>query len=412
MYGITKQDRIYLSDRLKGQKKYLDEHFIGFDDGASVPLSSFYFSSWHNPARYIAELNNRVSSLEMYAKERGLEPIFCVFTLPSSYHRKRVINLKNGGFRLVRNDNFVDDDAHSVSFGADKLQKIIRGLMNSVVMREISAEDRCYITTKEPHKDGTCHINLLLFVPKDFKDRVIAAIQRRFISDENRIETEINNATGYIMKYIFKTLDDLRDNPSIDGLSDISFWYLKHKIRRVTMSKTFISLEIYRKLNGRIGLIELTKNYNSGLISVLCDIQSKKPILICDNELGDLWVKQSKIKINPCGKIQSHELKSIQSFYNSGIKPVYYDPYKIFRTAWKDMSDERLKLYWRDNYNQMLQSDINGIVDYALLENEMIERGFLQRLKNHIRPFSEHAYEDMDNLIFKYSNQGLIPYPF
>ena len=60
----------------------------------------------------------------------------------------------------------------------------------------------------------------------------------------------------------------------------------------------------------------------------------------------------------------------------------------------------------------MLQSDINGIVDYALLENEMIERGFLQRLKNHIRPFSEHAYEDMDNLIFKYSNQGLIPYPF
>ena len=165
MYGITKQDRIYLSDRLKGQKKYLDEHFISFDDGASVPLSSFYFSSWHNPARYIAELNNRVSSLEMYAKERGLEPIFCVFTLPSSYHRKRVINLKNGGFRLVRNDNFVDDDAHSVSVGADKLQKIIRGLMNSVVMREISAEDRCYITTKEPHKDI---LYLIIFVMSSY----------------------------------------------------------------------------------------------------------------------------------------------------------------------------------------------------------------------------------------------------
>lgn len=279
MYGITKQDRIYLSDRLKGQKKYLDEHFIGFDDGASVPLSSFYFSSWHNPARYIAELNNRVSSLEMYAKERRLESIFCVFTLPSLYHRKRVINLKNGGFRLVRNDNFVDDDAHSVSAGADKLQKIIRGLMNSVVMREISSEDRCYITTKEPHKDGTCHLNLLLFVPGSFKERVINSIKRRFISDENRIETDIRNATGYIMKYIFKTLDDLRDNPSIENLSDISFWYLKHRIRRVTMSKTFISLEIYRKVGGKFSLIELTKNYSLGLLTVLCDTDSKKPVL-------------------------------------------------------------------------------------------------------------------------------------
>ena len=75
------------------------------------------------------------------------------------------------------------------------------------------------------------------------------------------------------------------------------------------------------------------------------------------------------------------------------------------------MSDERLKLYWRDNQNEMTD-DILSVQDYAMLENEMIERGFLQRLKNHIRPFSEHAYEDMDNLIFKYSNQGLIPYPF
>ena len=410
MYGITKQDKIFLSERLKLQQKFLDENFVSFDDVA-LPLSSFYFSSWHNPARYIAELNARVSSMEQYASDRNLEPIFCVFTLPSSYHRKRAIKLKNGGYRLVRNENFVDDEEHSVYAGAHRLQMLIRSIMNSVVVREIPAEDRCYITTKEPHKDGTCHLNLLFFVPVEFKERVIHIIKKRFISDENRIETDIRNATGYIMKYIFKTLDDLRDNPSIENLSDISFWYLKHRIRRVTMSKTFISLEIYRKVGGKFSLIELTKNYSLGLLTVLCDTDSKKPVLIYDNDFGDLWVKKKTQVFNSCGKIQSHELKSIQSFYNSGIKPVYYNPYKIFRTAWKDMSDERLKLYWRDNCKEMTD-DILSVQDYAMLENEMIERGFLQRYKNHIRYFTEHALEDIRELEFKYSNNGVMPYPF
>ena len=116
MYGITKEDKIFLSERLKLQQKFLDENFVSFDDVA-LPLSSFYFSSWHNPARYIAELNTRVSSMEQYASDRNLEPIFCVFTLPSAYHYKRSIKFKNGGYRLVRNENFVDDEEHKCLCG-------------------------------------------------------------------------------------------------------------------------------------------------------------------------------------------------------------------------------------------------------------------------------------------------------
>ena len=118
--------------------------------------------------------------------------------------------------------------------------------------------------------------------------------------------------------------------------------------------------------------------------------------------------------INPArsvGKIQSHEFKSIREAYNSGVEPIIYKPSKIFRTAWKDMSDERLKLYWRDNQREMTD-DINGVIDYAMLENEMIERGFLQRYKNHIRYLTEHALEDIRELEFKYSNNGVMPYPF
>ena len=71
------------------------------------------------------------------------------------------------------------------------------------------------------------------------------------------------------------------------------------------------------------------------------------------------------------------------------------------------MSDERLKLYWRDNQNEMTD-DILSVQDYAMLENEMIDRGFLQRFKNKVRPFTN----DLEDLVFRYSNNGIIPYPF
>lgn len=63
MYGITDFDKNLLKLKLKKQKKFLDENFL-FINGEYKPYSDFYFSSWHNSNRYIAELNNRVSSLK------------------------------------------------------------------------------------------------------------------------------------------------------------------------------------------------------------------------------------------------------------------------------------------------------------------------------------------------------------
>ncbi|GKH60681.1 hypothetical protein CE91St25_10170 [Campylobacter ureolyticus] len=270
MYGITEIDKNLLKLKLKNQKKFLDENFL-YINGEYKPYSDFYFSSWHNSNRYIAELNNRVSSLNKYANKKGLKPIFAVLTLPTEYHRKKQITLKIGKNKLVYNKKFIDDENHTVRAGADKLQSVVRSIMNSLHFRKIPKDERCYITTKEPHLDGTCHLNLLVFVPEKYVDDCVFAIKSRFLDTHSKITTDIKNPTAYIMKYIFKTLDDLRKNPSVDNLTDITFWYLKHRIRRFTMSLTFISLEIYRKLSGRIDLISLTKNYNKGLITVLID---------------------------------------------------------------------------------------------------------------------------------------------
>ena len=369
MYGISETDKIFLKNKLENQKKFLDSNFFMIN-GEYVPYSNFYFSSWHNSNRYIAELNNRVASLNDYAQSQGLCPIF---TLPSEYHKQKLITLKSGKKKLVYNKKFIDDEDHSVSAGASKLQALVRSIMNSLHFRSLSQNQRCYITTKEPHLDGTCHLNFLVFVPKENFDKCVSAIKDRFLDAHSRVETDIKNATSYVMKYIFKTLDDLRQNPDLDNLTDISYWYLKYKIRRFTMSKTFVSLEIYRKLNGSIDLISLTKNYNKGLVTVVVDPDTKKPLKIFD-EFGELWQKTRIIKDSNTIKRYEDASDEIKSFGNSlKQRQILKLCDEFFKSDDKPKPVSRMKDYELVNYYQSLGGDVNA-QHLAYVENLMFDR--------------------------------------
>ena len=398
MYGISETDKIFLKTKLENQKKFLDSNFF-MVNGEYVPYSNFYFSSWHNSNRYIAELNNRVASLNDYAQSQGLCPIFAVFTLPSEYHKQKLITLKNGRKKLVYNKKFIDDEDHSVSAGASKLQALVRSIMNSLHFRSLSQNQRCYITTKEPHLDGTCHLNLLVFVPKDNLDKCVSAIKDRFLDAHSRVETDIKNATSYVMKYIFKTLDDLRQNPELDNLTDISYWYLKHKIRRFTMSQTFVSLEIYRKLNGSIDLISLTKNYNKGLVTVVVDPDTRKPLKIFD-EFGELWQKTRIIKDSNTVKRFEGASDDIKSFGNSlKQRQILKLCDEFFKSYDKPKPVSRMKDYELVNYYQSLGGDVN-IQHLAYVENLMLDRN----LDNFTRYHEKHDLNapDIDSFVDRF----------
>jgi hypothetical protein len=292
-YGLSKEDREFTLNKIKYQQQYLNENF--YDTGfEKIPYALFFQNAWHNSQRYIAELNHRIYSLNQYADERGLKPVFAVLTLPSEYHRKKTIQLKNGKTKLVKNPKFIDDEFHTVKAGSQKLSYVVRSIFNSLHFRKIDNSNRCYVATREPHKDGTCHLNLLVFIPADCVDNCVKAIKERFIDTHSRVEIVINNPVGYIMKYIFKTLDDLRNNDGdLSKLSNITLWYIFYKIPRVTTSKTFVSLEVYRILKGQYDLKTLTYMYKNGRIQVLLD-HNNKPVQIFD-DFGEVY---QKIRIN------------------------------------------------------------------------------------------------------------------
>lgn len=359
-YGLSEFDREFTLNKLKYQQNFLNENF--YDTGSKkIPYALFFQNAWHNSQRYIAELNHRVYSLNQYADDRSLKPIFAVLTLPSEYHFEKTIRLKNGKTKLVKNRKFMDDEFHTVNAGSKKLSEVVRSIFNQRIFRSIDRIDRCYITTREPHKDGTCHLNLLVFVPSDKVEKCACVIRSCFIDSHSRVETAINNPTAYIMKYIFKTLDDLRNNDGdLDKLSNLTLWYILHRIPRVTTSRTFVSLDVYRILKGQYDIKTLTCMYQRGRIQILLDSNNK--VFQIFDDFGEIYQKLRINKVSyECKNKPIIHTKTKFELNPNGKKP----PYK--------MTDLEL---WEHFHN--LDIDTVNLHYYANCNNELAKRNFYE----------------------------------
>ena len=312
-YGMTEYQIKKAYDKLKFNREFMHNNGIQLD-GKIVPYADFVANSYINSNRYIAELQHRAWSIYEYAEERNLKNIFITLTLPSKWHPKKTVNRKLvnnpkfGGRKYICKINkisfinahvinkipFVEPeldfsktiDKYSPRNASVQLSRNLKRLFDDRSFKSVDKDDRCYFRVTEPHKDGTPHLHISLFVPEDKVERIVKALERLYPDPLGKVETNVKSPVRYLMKYVLKTLDDLRDEKS--DISNLTLWYLYHGISRFYTSRTFVALEVYRKLNGMYSLRDLTKDYRSQDIAVYLDTTTRK-IASIENQHGVIY---------------------------------------------------------------------------------------------------------------------------
>lgn len=253
IYGLTQNDYEDVLEKIKKQNCFLEYNYI-YDkiSRTQIPLKDLVISANHNPNRYHALIQNRINTLTNEAKENNLFPIFMTLTLPSEFHKMKMdkktkILIPNPKYNHVTQKEAVKH-----------LTKMFSRLRHDRSLKELSKDERIYFRVNEPHKNGTPHTHILLFVPKSSINRVVTAFKRLFDNKTNDIQTDIKNATSYIMKYINKTLPLSKKENLSTKEKYLNAWYCKHRIVRFNCSKTLAPLSLYRLLHEKFNLKELT----------------------------------------------------------------------------------------------------------------------------------------------------------
>ncbi len=289
-YGLSQNNFNQVQKKIKRQDEFLKTTF--YHDkirNIDIPLKNLIVSSNHNPNRYYAQIQNIVNTMATEAKFNSLTPIFMTVTLPSEYHGKRK-HTRTG--KLIRNPKFIDDEKHTPSEGAKEITRMIADLRNERSLRSIPKYMKHYYRVNEPHEDGTPHAHILMFVPLLYVDGIKKSFNRLFMSTSstkkaNDIQLVVNNAAAYVMKYINKTLPLSKQETLTEKEKYINAWYSHNRVRRFCASRTLAPMTLYKLLNSRYTLRELTHKKRSGELReiVLADDRSKIMELFDGDEL-------------------------------------------------------------------------------------------------------------------------------
>lgn len=275
-YGLTADDLAVVREKLRRQSNFLEYSYITNDQtGQSFSLKDCIVSSNHNPQRYYGEIQNRINTLEREATEAGLTPVFLTMTLPSEFHE---MNHHNG--KLIDNPLY---NGTTPKEAVKILTKQFAKLRQDRSLKALSKAQRMYYRVNEPHKDGTPHTHILLFIPKDQIDRIEIAFKRLYNQVGNKFEKNIKSASSYIMKYINKTLPMSKEQIS-ESDQYINAWYVKHRINRFCSSRSMAPMYLYRLLSHRFSLYGLTQVRKGDSLKVLARLDNDKIMEIWDNE--------------------------------------------------------------------------------------------------------------------------------
>ncbi|MDQ7083953.1 MAG: replication endonuclease [Sulfurovum sp.] len=284
-YGLTKEDLDYAKAKIKKQEKYLESNSFTTSHGEIKTLLDVSFSA-NLSERYYPRMLNKIDTFSTIALDQGLTPIFLTVTLDGFFR-----DLMKGDYSRFtgekreqyiqhipnneRNGFYLDYMDGKNTLAAKDLYKILGHQLNNFNMcpslRAIRREalDYSYIRVTEPHKDGVPHFHILMYLPKEYIGDVYKDFKNFFPAPQNHkkltlkynkreskeisqgifetvgFQTEIRNASAYILKYILKSFRNLVEDKELDY---IQAWYIKNKIPRIITTRTLVSQEIYTKI--------------------------------------------------------------------------------------------------------------------------------------------------------------------
>lgn len=284
-YGLSSADLKEVTQKLKRQKQFLEFSYL-YDriNQNAIPLSDLLISANHSPDRYYAEVQNRVNTLTTIAKQRELKPLFMTLTLPSEFHKYKTLQRNGIKDKLVPNPKYNSIPAKEA---VKILTKMFAKLRHDRSLKELSKEQRIYFRVNEPHKDGTPHTHILMFVPADRVERVKKAFRRLFDECANDIQDNIENATSYVMKYINKTLPLSKQKNLSEKDKYLNAWYSKNRVIRFNSSKTLAPLNLYRLLHQKYSLFALTRLISENHFKIYVTLDTNKVMEVI-NEWGDV----------------------------------------------------------------------------------------------------------------------------
>jgi len=406
MYGITNEDIKYIDDKIEYQKDYLRRFDLGFMANGKTNLLDNTYSANINPKKYFAEINNRVNTMFVNAKEKGLKPVFVTLTAPSKYHRK----YEDGKLHINPNET------------AKALTQVWNKFTNLQVFQKMKKElghGLVYFRVYEPHRSSVPHLHAMIFIPVNYILEVKRKYKEYFSSsswgaNKKAIDfkytwyKEGGGAVGYIMKYITKTFKD----EDTKAVQHAVYWYIKHKVRRFLSSRTLAPLSIYRKvryyfknkyqddfktISNKINAGVIYKSFEDTQINYIyynhdigeiedITLWSKNADLILnkrrDEELERLQIEKQKQEIRDIKKARLENKHSftndIKAFADNGDKYIYSTNESKFKKVVvipSRLNDYELFAY----YMKLDDMDISklDIKHYILTKNEMVSRGLI-----------------------------------
>ena len=333
MFGLDEADFSIVKQKIDKQRKFLQDYKFVNSFGEERSLLSVSKSA-NFSSTYYAEVANRTNTIHMLSIKHELVPVFLTITLNGCFRKALVGNFATFTTKDIRSLPIEQKQKlnEGIPFSIRDLVNVLNHNFHKFTMRFRNAykgDVFQYIRTFEPHKkDGVPHIHALIYAPrhtipyllKIYKDVFYAPQNLRnerltaaqiANGEINGFQTSINNATGYVMKYITKTFINFNET---DDINEVQAWFIKHKIRRFLSSQNPIPLWVYRKINFIKGLrdlgnLNILKDFNDTLIE--WDYKNQSIFMSIPYTSEELIYEDGHLLYYVCGRLKHEYVKNI-----------------------------------------------------------------------------------------------------